>query len=419
MSLFEDAGAPRWRIAMVAACPFPAPRGSQVLIRDLAEALAARGHAVHVVTYPHGESLSPLRGIRVHRVRSRGGRRGARPGWRKAALDVALARLLHRVVKEERIDVVHAHNYEAPVVGYAVRALAGVPVVYHAHNVMADELPYVLGRRWLHASAARAGRVLDAQVPRRADFCVALTPEVAAHLVAQGVRPDRVAVVPPAVTAPGAPGPEPAAGPFTITYAGNCDRYQDLDVLWEAVELLRRERPAVAVRLVTHDAAWHRAAGAGLGRLLTEGVAAVVVARGFAAVRREMARAHVLVCPRRSWSGFPIKLVNYMLAGRPVVCAEGSAKGIVPGETGLTFADGSAADLASALRRLHDDPPLRRRLGENARVAARLRHAPARAVAQLEAVYAAVCRARVRAAAAGAARRQVLPRRSVNGGPQP
>ena len=39
------------RIAIVAACPFPLPRGTPVRILRMAEALADRGHEVHVVTY--------------------------------------------------------------------------------------------------------------------------------------------------------------------------------------------------------------------------------------------------------------------------------------------------------------------------------------------------------------------------------
>src|SRR5713101_4460725 len=112
---------PPRRIAMVAACPFPSPRGSQVLIRELAQALAERGHIVHVVTYPYGESLIPLHGVFVHRVR-----RVDWPapsgvlGWRKVLLDLRLARILHAVVRRERIEVIHAHNYEGPLVGYVV-----------------------------------------------------------------------------------------------------------------------------------------------------------------------------------------------------------------------------------------------------------------------------------------------------------
>ena len=75
------------RVAMVAACPFPSLRGSQVLIRDLAQSLADRGHEVHLVTYPEGESLAAVRGIRVHRARAWFAARRGQWGWRRRVLN--------------------------------------------------------------------------------------------------------------------------------------------------------------------------------------------------------------------------------------------------------------------------------------------------------------------------------------------
>ena len=39
------------RVAMVAACPFPARRGTPLRIERLTDALIARGHEVEVITY--------------------------------------------------------------------------------------------------------------------------------------------------------------------------------------------------------------------------------------------------------------------------------------------------------------------------------------------------------------------------------
>jgi hypothetical protein len=58
----------RYRIAVVAACPFPSLRGSQVLVRETAEGLAQVGHAVHVVTYPTAQHLVAIGRISIHRV---------------------------------------------------------------------------------------------------------------------------------------------------------------------------------------------------------------------------------------------------------------------------------------------------------------------------------------------------------------
>src|SRR5690349_4858214 len=48
---------PGYKIAMVAACPFPANYGSPGAVREMAQSLAQRGNEVHVVTYPFGEDL--------------------------------------------------------------------------------------------------------------------------------------------------------------------------------------------------------------------------------------------------------------------------------------------------------------------------------------------------------------------------
>jgi hypothetical protein len=50
-------GRPPVKILTVAACAFPTRQGSQVLIRQAAEALAARGHEVIVACYAGGEDI--------------------------------------------------------------------------------------------------------------------------------------------------------------------------------------------------------------------------------------------------------------------------------------------------------------------------------------------------------------------------
>jgi 1,2-diacylglycerol 3-alpha-glucosyltransferase len=389
---------PPLRIAMVAACPFPSLRGSQVLIRELAQALADRGHAVHLVTYPFGESLVPIRGILVHRVAPPyvAASGGGRFGWRRLALDASVMAMLYRVVRRERIQVIHAHNYEGQLIGYAIRRLTGVPVVYHSHNALSDELDYYFKSAWYRAVARVVGRVLDRQIPRRADFSIALTPELESFLRAHGVAAHQLAVIPPGLTPAGggdchAGEADAFSGRFVVMYAGNLDPYQDLDVLFRGFAAAREDIERALLVVVTHEERWATRVTAPLQALLRNGHARVIVAPAYAVVRRLLARADVLVCPRSSWSGFPIKLLNYMAAGRPVVVAEGSAKGIGDGETGLVFRNGDADGLAATLRRLSADAALRQRLGDNARARADA-YGWKRIVSQVEQVYAAVRR---------------------------
>jgi len=355
------------RVAVVAACTFPAPRGSQVLVRAVVEQLAAAGHQVHLITYASGESYDPPAGVRVHASRLTGV--GAAPiglGWSKVRYDIELLVTLRRVVMDERIEIVHAHNYEAPLLAYWVRASTGVPVVYHAHNALADELATYVRPGWRRRLARWMGRRLDGAIPRRADFCIALTPELGAFLVRCGVDPSRMAVIAPhGLPADGITRTEfvPVPGCFKVTYAGNLDPYQDLDVLGDAFARLREAVPYAHLCLVTHAADWRERLEPRFVAWIRAGVVTVHVVSSYASVWREMLAADVLVCPRSSWSGYPIKLVNYAAAGRPIVVAAGSAKGFVDQESALVVGNRDPGAFAAALQRLHDEPGLAPRLG--------------------------------------------------------
>lgn len=383
----------RYRVAVVAACPFPSLRGSQVLVREVAAGLAHAGHAVHVVTYPTAQHLAPVERLAIHRAPKLPGLWTARPfGWQKLVLDLLLAWTLLGVVRRQRIEVIHAHNVEAPLVAFLVRWLTGVPVVYHAHNALADELPCYFGRALPRRLARLAGASLDRLLARGADAVIALSDRLGAYLALRGAS-GRVAVVPPAAPRPAAhaearngrgPGP-------LVMYGGNLDPYQDLDTLLEAFLRLRAAEPQARLALVTHRGAHPRTARRAADLARQPGVA-VEELPSFAAALRRLEQADILVCPRGSWSGFPIKGLNYMALGRPIVHARASAHAIEDGVTGLVVDDGDTGALARAMLRLARDPALAAQLGRQARTVARERFALTRVLNNVVEVYEQVVR---------------------------
>ncbi len=336
------------RVALVIAGPYPALRGSQVLVSHLALGLRQRGHDVHVVSY--------------------GARRGQRPGPRpgRLVLDAVLLARLWRVVRRERVDLLHAHNYEAAIASLVVGRATGRPVIYHGHSAHAEELPLYaaspLAQRWL----GRLGRALDRQVPRRAAGCIAVSSDLAARLREAGVADGALVCVEPAL-APGElepAGDEPGEDGL-VCYAGNLDGYQNLDALLSGFALVRARDPRARLRIVSHpDARAHAERLAGRG--CTAGVE-IVLARSYGQVRLELRRAAVAVSPRSERSGFPMKLLTYLAMGKAVVASAGSAKGLVDGLTARVVPDGDVAGFADAVCSLLRDPAERTRLGRAAR----------------------------------------------------
>ncbi len=355
----------RLRIAMIAACPFPWPRGTPIRIHRMAEALAQRGHEVHVVTYHLGDEL-PSPPFVVHRIRDVPRYRHTAPGptLRKLAqLDPMLVRLLRRLHHEMRFDVVHAHHYEGILV--ASRAHQGAPIIYDAHTLLAGELPhYRLGLpRWFTRAA---GAYLDRRLPKRADRTIAVSESIRDTLVAIGaVPPEQVQVIPNGVDWERFRVEQSVrCDGRTVIFTGNLSRYQRVDLLIEAFAALHAHRADARLMIVTESSF---APYESLARKLGVREAIDVRNAPFAQQPALLAAAAVAVNPRTQCDGLPQKLLNYMAAAAPIVSFEGSAVHLEHERTGLRVADGDTAAMADAIERLLDDRILARQLGDAAR----------------------------------------------------
>jgi glycosyltransferase involved in cell wall biosynthesis len=105
---------------------------------------------------------------------------------------------------------------------------------------------------------------------------------------------------------------------------------------------------------------------------------------GFDALQRVLAEDSVLAVPRVSWSGYPIKLLNAMAAGKAIVACRSAAYPLTHEVDGLVVPDNDEAAFAGALLRLMSDAKLRRQLGQNARAAIERDYRPEAVAEQLE-----------------------------------
>ncbi len=375
------------RVLMLAACPMPAPQGTQVYVGQLADALARRGHAVELVTY--GIGVGDLRAhdgaarFAVCRARAAPGHRKTAPGpsWGRPAADGLLVLAALGAARRARasgapFDLIHAHNYEGALVGALVGRLSGLPMLYHAHNLMGDELGTYFDEPGMKALGAAFGRWLDARVPPLADAAVAISRAAQRRL--EIARGGPVAWLPPAVDF----GPPVASLPCKpLIYIGNVDGYQGVEVMLGALSRLRGRGDAGCTIVTADERAAGQVAAFGLGERVE-----VVEHGDFEAVKGRLAGARVALLPRVVASGYPIKLLNYLAAGRPVVACEGGAQGLGLAEGVVSTPDGDEGAFAAAIERLLDDRAMAVVLGERAREAS-ARFAWPASVEALEAVY--------------------------------
>lgn len=215
-------------------------------------------------------------------------------------------------------------------------------------------------------------------VLRRADVVAVMGTDARRRLIAAGVVPERIVVLPASV-------PEPTACP-----AGDAPRYdvvcasqligrKRLGELLEALAIVRRERPGL------------RAMIAGRGPLAEElreharrlGLADAVEFPGFVSdVAGVYAEARVFALPSQR-EGLSIAMTEAMAAGVPVVVTDiGEARDVVEhGRTGFLFAVGDVEAMARDIGLLLGDEALRARMGRAAAEAVRASSSPERITA--------------------------------------
>jgi glycosyltransferase involved in cell wall biosynthesis len=377
----------RYRIAMVAACPMPARRGTPLRIERLSHALWSRGHQIELITYHIADDQQPFE-FPVHRIfgKPQYYPLPAGPTFSKIALyDPALAYKLWRVLANGKFDVIHAHHVEGLLAALPSRLHTKLPIVYDAHTMLASELPSY-GPKRSRSLVQRFGSWFDHMLPRQADHVVAVTADIQSRLVDEHrMAADRVTVVTNGVEierfiVP----PPPTDGVVRIIYSGTLAPYQDVDLLLEAFARAWRQRNDL--RLVFSVSSSFKTYSAQVARLGIRD-AIEVIPDNFEDLPERLAGAAMAVLPRTQCPGIPQKLLNYMAAAKAIVSSAGSAKVVEHERTGLVIPNGDVDAFAKAILRLAANPQYAQELGRAAREHVVAHYSWGQAAERLEHVY--------------------------------
>jgi glycosyltransferase involved in cell wall biosynthesis/peptidoglycan/xylan/chitin deacetylase (PgdA/CDA1 family) len=267
-----------------------------------------------------------------------------------------------RLMQDEGVVHVHCHFANHPALaGFVVHRLTGLPYSFTAHgsdlHVERAMLPEKVAEAAFVATVSDYNRrvILDECEGRFADKV---------HVIRAGVDTE--------VFAPRPDGERPD-GPLRVVCVGTLHEVKGQAHLVEACRLLGAEGVAVTCRLVgdgpDRDLLEQHIAAAGLAGSVT-----LVGACTRPQIAAELREADVLVAPSvptRSGKreGIPVVLMEAMSSGLAVVASDlsGIPELVRDGTSGLLVPPADATGLAGALRRLRDDPELRRRLGRGGR----------------------------------------------------
>jgi glycosyltransferase involved in cell wall biosynthesis len=367
------------RILYFADIRFPLERANGIQTMQTCHALAARGHTVALVVRPDssGEDrdplafygLPPVLTLSIRRVRQDGSPVGRRLRY--------LAYALSRAAVERGTDLVFTRDLGvASALLRMPRALRRA-VVYESHGFAPEvsrALPELLGNAD-EPSRAKLQRLekRERRVWRRADGYITITSGLALELASRYGTRERISVVPDGVRlAPGRQFQPPSWKPAPlVAYAGHLYPWKGADVLLEALGRLTNARGLI---IGGHPAEPDvarlrgRAEELGLGWRMTF-AGAVEPPR----VSALLDGADVLVLPNpptpvSSRYTSPLKLFEYLAAGKPIVASDlTSLREVLRHEENSILVEAGSPDaLAAGIRRVLADRELAGRIARQA-----------------------------------------------------
>ena len=270
---------------------------------------------------------------------------------------------LGRLLRRERVDILHTHNTTAFIDGLIGARLAGVPIMIHTDHCK----NYPIERRWMIAENIAS---------RLVDKVVAVSQHTREELLHyEGLPPNKVTVIhnginqrpPIGIAGTAALRREFGIGPgqFVVGTVGRLEQQKGLDLLLASVPAVAAAHPDVRFMIV---------GGGALEAELKEQARALrildrVIFTGWRADAVALIEMFDCFVQTSNYEGLPMVLLEAMSLAKPIIaCSVGGVPEVVEHEqTGLTVNSRDAAEFARVVLRLIGDSEMTMRFGRLAR----------------------------------------------------
>lgn len=348
------------RVLVVAPEPFYEDRGTPIAVRNVLQALSELHYRVDLLTYPVGQPIS-IPGVRVLRLPNLFGLRHVPVGLslRKLLLDATLVPALWLQLRRERYCCVHAVEEAAfPAVLFANRQR--VPVIYDMQSSLPEQM--VKFRVFRGRRVQGLLRRCEAWLLRRADAVVSSAgllnrvSEAAPGKLAQEWHFPSMDTTPRrgAGTALRAQLGIAANAPVVV-YAGTFEPYQGLAMLLAAIPQVLERVPEAVFVLVGGDRKAMAQMREDANRLQVNGSLLLTGRKPRDEMPAYMAMADLLVSPRVYGDNLPLKVFDYLAAGRPIVATDLPSHRALLDESRAILVEPCAGGLAQGIISLLSD----------------------------------------------------------------
>jgi len=359
----------------------------------------------HLTSPKHTAPGSPednVEGLLFYRTARIAGSLYRWPVVREIAQMIATARRLAVVARSIKPDILHAHS---PVLDALpalwVGARLRIPVVYEVRAFWEDAA-VDHGTTTEGGIRYRAGRALETWALKHANAVTCICEGLRGDIVARGVPPHRVTIIPNGVDVGSFTFRRPPDealrhklgldGATVIGFLGSYYAYEGLELLIDAIPGIARRHPGVRVLLVG-GGPQENALKARAERVGVKDKVLFIGRVPQAEVQRYYSLVDMLAYPRHSMRltdlVTPLKPLEAMAQGHLLVASDvgGHRELIRDGETGVLFQAGSVESLTSAILDLLARPERWDQIRANGRRFVELERTWTRSVGRYEDVY--------------------------------
>lgn len=352
--------------------PFLQWRGSPLRVYFDALALSELGGSVDLVTLPMGETPNLPPAVRLIRLANplRFKDVPIGPSVKKALFDVIMLFKAAALLRRNRYDVIHGVE-DAGVVAAVLGRWFRRPVVFEKHSDPSSHNKGALKNlilriyAWTEAAAMRHARAVIGTGPGLAAQAQAVAPDTTAFAISD-IPSSRVEADADEIAQVGSRlrrTPED----LVFMYVGSLAAYQGVDLLIEAIPAVVQRNARARFVILCNPS---KAAVAYRSRLAERGVSDRVDFIGPVHPDRipaHLAASDVLLSPRMTGTNTPLKLLDYLKAGRAILACDTDANRQVLDDTTALLVPARPESFADACIRLAEDSPLRTRLASAGR----------------------------------------------------
>jgi len=363
---------PAGRVLFIVPQPFFQWRGSPIRVSFNVRALAELGFAVDLLAFPFGEDVPLPDGVTLHRVPNLFGIRTIPIGpsaW-KAVYDLMLFFHALVLILRRRHDYIHAVE-DAGVIAGVLKPFARIGVIFEKHS---DPASYKKGAMRNAIMSIYDG--METFSIRRADAVIGTGPGLIEQIKRKvpGKNAHHIFDIPSSLREADTDKVRVLHQRLCedrpvklVMYVGSFAVYQGIDLMFDAIPLALEK--AQDIRFVIIGGSPDEIA-ARKAWLVEKGAADAVEFVGRVPpdeLPNWLQAADILLSPRTQGTNTPLKMLDYMKAGRAIVAVDSNAnRGIINAET-ARLTDPTPEEFAEGMVALLHDDNARETLGRAAR----------------------------------------------------